>query len=80
MAHVSLAHAKAHLSEIIDRVEAGGEITITRHGRPVAHITPAARSKRPLALDALARFRAGMPRLKTSGAKLLREVRDDERA
>lgn len=33
---VSITEAKAHLSELIRRVEAGEVITITRHGRPVA--------------------------------------------
>ena len=30
---VNLAHAKAHLSELLDKVEAGEEVVITRHGR-----------------------------------------------
>lgn len=33
MRTVSLAEAKAHLSELPDTVEAGEEIIITRHGR-----------------------------------------------
>lgn len=37
---VQLADAKARLSEIIDRVERGEEITITRHGHPVARVVP----------------------------------------
>ncbi len=37
--HHSLAHAKAHLSEIIDEVEATQEhIVITRRGKPAALI------------------------------------------
>jgi prevent-host-death family protein len=38
MLTVSLAQAKARLSELLDKVESGEEVTITRHGRPVAHI------------------------------------------
>lgn len=30
--------AKTHLSALLDRVEAGETITITRHGRPVAQL------------------------------------------
>jgi len=35
---VTLAQAKAHLSALITEAEAGAEITVTRHGRPVARI------------------------------------------
>jgi antitoxin (DNA-binding transcriptional repressor) of toxin-antitoxin stability system len=31
--------AKTRLAELLDRVEAGEEIVITRHGRPVAKLT-----------------------------------------
>ena len=37
---VSAAEAKAHLSELLDRVERGEEIVITRRGRPVAVLRP----------------------------------------
>ena len=37
---VSLAHAKAHLSALIDRVEAGETVTITRRGKEVARLLP----------------------------------------
>ena len=36
---VSLAHAKAHLSALIDRVEAGETATITRRGKEVARFS-----------------------------------------
>jgi prevent-host-death family protein len=32
--------AKTHFSELLERVEAGEEITITRHGTPVARLVP----------------------------------------
>jgi prevent-host-death family protein len=35
---VTLAEAKAHLSALITEAEQGVEITVTRHGRPVARI------------------------------------------
>jgi prevent-host-death family protein len=34
--------AKNRLSELLQRVENGEEVTITRHGRPVARLVPAA--------------------------------------
>jgi antitoxin (DNA-binding transcriptional repressor) of toxin-antitoxin stability system len=37
----SLAEAKEHLAELIDRAEKGEEVVITRDGRPVAEIRKA---------------------------------------
>jgi prevent-host-death family protein len=37
MITVSLAQAKANLSELLDKVEGGEAVVITRNGRPVAH-------------------------------------------
>lgn len=74
---VSLAHTKAHLSELLDQVEAGEEVVVTRHGRAVARILPASQPKAPPALDDLAAFRATMPRLRRASADLLREARDE---
>lgn len=34
--------AKTRLSELLARVEAGEEVTITKHGRPVARLVPMA--------------------------------------
>ncbi len=39
MQTVSLAHAKSHLSALLDAVVSGDEVLITRHGTPVAKIT-----------------------------------------
>lgn len=33
--------AKTRLSELLVRVEAGEQVTITKHGRPVARLVPA---------------------------------------
>ena len=77
MITVNLAQAKAHLSKLLDKVEGGEEVLITRHGRAVAHISPVTRLKTPLRLKDLAEFRATMPRLRRPSAELLREVRDE---
>ncbi len=77
MLTVNLAQAKAHLSELLDKVEAGEEIVVTRHGRAVARILSASRARQPLPLEDLAAFRATMPPLRRSSAELLREVRDE---
>lgn len=79
MLRVNLAEAKARLSELLDKVEAGEEVIITRHGREVARIGGIAQRKKPIPFDELAEFRAKMPRLRTSSAKLIRRMRDEGR-
>jgi prevent-host-death family protein len=39
--------AKTHLPRLLERVERGETITITRHGRPVARLVPAVSTPRP---------------------------------
>jgi prevent-host-death family protein len=39
--HVGAYEAKTHLSDLLDRVEHGEELVITRRGRPVARLVPA---------------------------------------
>ncbi len=77
MVTVSLAQAKAHLSELLNKVEAGEDVVITRHGRAVANISPASGRKQAVRLDDLAAFRATMPRLRRPSAELLRWARDE---
>ena len=76
MVTVNLAQAKARLSELLDKVEAGQEVVITRYGKVVAHLSAASSPKKPIPLRELAGFRATMPRLRRPAAVLLRELRD----
>jgi len=47
MVTIGAAEAETKLSELLDRVEAGEEVTITRDGKPVAKITPAPKEDLP---------------------------------
>lgn len=78
MVTVSLVEAKTQLSKLLDKVESGETVVITRHGKPVANMTAAAQPKKPIPFEELAKFRARMPRLRKSSAALIREMRDDE--
>jgi len=75
---ISLAHAKAHLSELLNTVESGEEVIITRHGRPIARVLPASPIKKMLPLQRLAELRQQVPAWQGSSAALLRELRDAE--
>ena len=44
---VNIHDAKTHLSRLIERVEAGEEITLARAGRPVAKLVPYVRRTEP---------------------------------
>ena len=37
---VGAYEAKTHLSKLLEKVEAGEEITITKHGAPIAKLVP----------------------------------------
>jgi len=76
MVTINLAQAKARLSEVLDKVEGGEDVVITRHGRAVARISAVSPPKRPL--RSLAAFRATMPGWGESSAILLRELRDQD--
>ena len=77
MLTVTVVEAKAHLSELLDKVESGQEVVITRHGRPVVRLSAVVKPKKPI--RSLAEFRKRMPRLRKSSVTVLREMRDDER-
>lgn len=76
---ISLADAKAHLSELVDRVEAGDSIDITRRGRPVARLTTVARVRTKINAALLRSLTAAMPPQTENAADLVRSMRDGDR-
>jgi len=79
MKNVSVADAKAHLSELIERAEAGDEICITRRGKPVARLTAAKAKREPIDIDALRALTSTMPRQKEGAGDFIRRMRDGDR-
>lgn len=64
MATVGSFEAKTKLAELLDRVEAGETVTITRHGKAVARLVPAApdeaeRARRRALIEEIKRRRVG---------------------
>ncbi|AWM42323.1 type II toxin-antitoxin system Phd/YefM family antitoxin [Gemmata obscuriglobus] len=57
MVTVGLYEAKTKLSELLDRVEGGEELVITRHGVPVARLVPAAHVSRRDIAGAISEWR-----------------------
>lgn len=85
MASYGVAEAKNKFTHLLDRVEKGESITITRHGKPVAELrAPAQRGpemnleKRRALLRELADWRSRQPPVPMSAAELVRQMRDGE--
>lgn len=50
MREVQASEANTHLPQLLDDVEQGATIIITRHGRPIARLVPEA-DRRPAEID-----------------------------
>jgi prevent-host-death family protein len=76
---ISVADAKARLSELVDLVEAGESIGITRRGKPVARLTPVSRPRKPVDKALLQALTSSMPPHAGTAADLVRSMRDRDR-
>ena len=76
---VSVAEAEAHLSELLDRVERGEEIVITRRGWPVPRVNRVQNPLEPIDFEAIRALRESTP-MQTEGAgNFMRRIHDEER-
>ncbi len=81
MRTVGLAEAKAQLSALLDAVEAGDEVVITRRGKAVARLVrdrqgPQCEVDLPWP-QRLRSFHEGQPSLAVSAVELVRELREE---
>lgn len=79
MRSVSVAEAKAHLSELLDAVEQGEELEITRRGKPIAKVTPLPPPPRPLDVEAIRRRLADVFCEVEDSETAIRRLRDESR-
>jgi prevent-host-death family protein len=78
MITVGAFEAKTHLSALLDRVAAGEEVTITKHGKPVARLVGTQqidRARADEAVEMLKELRKGT----TLGGLSWKELRDEGR-
>ena len=68
MKHVGIFEAKTHLSSLLEEVESGHDIVITRHGKPVAKLVRAGRPK--LTAEQIEGRRRALLELREMGRKL----------
>jgi prevent-host-death family protein len=80
MGAFSVAEAKAQLSAIIEMVEAGETVTITKRGKPVVKMVPANALpiKPKMDLEELRKLRALTPMMKTNSVEIIRRMRDGD--
>ena len=77
MKQVGVYDAKTHLPKLLDEVERGETVTITRHGRPIAKLVPIDDRKRTVqeAIEAMREFRRG----RTLGGIKIKDLIDEGR-
>jgi prevent-host-death family protein len=78
---ISVSEAKAQLTDLVRRAEAGEEVVLTRRGKPAARLVPPAPQKQwepvdPAIFEKLDKI---MPAQKESAGDFIRRMRDDAR-
>ncbi len=79
MITVSLANAKAHLSELVERAAAGEAVCITRRGKAVAQITGVDAPRKRIDVAALQVMTDAMPVQTETARDFIRRMRDEDR-
>lgn len=78
MRAVTASEARQQLTALLDAVEAGEEVTITRRGRPVARLVPIATGMSPF--PDRSELRDSIPAMESSSAETIRALREDSRS
>jgi prevent-host-death family protein len=85
MASYGVAEAKNNFTHLLERVEGGERVVITRHGKPVAEIvrSPIAQpavdlERRRAAMEKLRKMRESLPPATQTSVALLNEMYDDK--
>lgn len=76
---VSLADAKARLSELADMAERGETVIITKRGKPVLQLSRIEKPRKPIDVASLRRLTGGMAMQPESSGEFMRRVRDQAR-
>jgi prevent-host-death family protein len=74
MREVQASDAKTHLPQLLDDVERGETIIITRHGRPIARLVPEAERRQAeirAAIDAIKVLRRTGPKMSAAEIRAL---------
>ena len=77
MRSVNVSEARRRLAELLDAVEAGEDIVISRRERPVARLVPVPRQGAPF--PDRSSLRAEIPAMTECAEHVVRSLRDGER-
>lgn len=70
MPEIGVYEAKTHLARLLERVRKGERFVITRHGKPIAQLTPVSEHDSEAVREVLGRMRAGRDELGRRGMRL----------
>ena len=76
---VSIAEAKARLSELVETAAGGTPIEITKRGKPIARIVPIVPPRRPIDAAELKALTDKMQFQDEDSGTFMRRLRDEER-
>ena len=79
MRSISLAAAKAHLSELVERAGNGEAVRVTRRSQPVAQLIAVDTPRRRIDIAALGAMTDTMPPQIESARDFIRRMRDADR-
>jgi prevent-host-death family protein len=79
MGSISLAAAKARLSELVERAGSGETVQITRRGKPVAQITAIETPRKRVDIAALRAMADAMPPQQEPARDFVRRMRNEDR-
>jgi prevent-host-death family protein len=79
MKSVSLADAKAHLSQLVDEAAAGEPVCITRRGKPIAQIIAVDTPRKRIDVTGLRAMTDAMPVQPETARDFIRRIRDEDR-
>ena len=78
MTEIGAYEAKTHLPKLLERVQQGERFVITRHGRPVAELSPVANRDAASIRAAIGKLRDVRKALARRGVRLKDVLRSDE--
>jgi len=76
MREVNVRDTRDQLARLLDAVEAGEEVVVTRRGKPAARLVRAGEAMTPF--PDRSDLRAALPPMRTSAVDLVRAMRDEE--
>ena len=78
MPEIGAYEAKTHLPKLLERIQKGERFIITKHGRPVAELSPITHADPEAVRERIARIRSFRETLRKRGIRLHHLLKKDE--